>query len=55
MNLLNTSSDEWVPTAAWEATKVAHQKTLDEIIQTVGNASETIDEQSMSEADLMKI
>ena len=54
VDLLDTTSDGWVPADSWEATKVAHRKAFDEVMQAVRRA-ESIDTQWMNEKNLGRI
>lgn len=51
MSLLDTTSDGWVPSHLWEATKIAHREAFDELIRAVRNS----DEQFMSEEELKRM
>ena len=54
IDLLDTTSDGWVPTELWEVTEAAHQKAFDEFVQTMRSA-ENGDDQLMNEKDLRRI
>lgn len=45
---LDTNSDEWVPTDAWERSKVAHREAFEKWIQAARDAERT-GEDNMSE------
>lgn len=52
--LLDTTPDGWFPIQSWEATKPAHKKAFNELIQAVRDAKITED-QLMSEEELRKM
>ncbi|KAL9576096.1 MAG: hypothetical protein Q9212_007389 [Teloschistes hypoglaucus] len=52
--LLDTNTDGWVPTEAWEATKLAHKQAVDIFMQTARDGKAT-DDDTISEADMRKI
>ncbi|KAH7091577.1 kinase-like domain-containing protein [Paraphoma chrysanthemicola] len=55
-SLLNTASDGWVPSEAWEATEVAHQELFKGMLQEVlGNVTSDDDEPIKNEDDLREI
>ncbi len=54
VELLETTSEGWVPIDLWEATEKTHQEAFSEIVQTVGNAKGE-DDMMINEEDMRRI